>query len=400
MAIEEIVVTAPQTPSWSVINPIDIRGGGGGVYDSLFGGIVPDFSTMDLNLDPTGVTPEVDQAVLDAWLAENGFTFNYDPKKDKSAEVQFVEQLADFQATLAEKLRTEVITQEEMAQLLTAAHSSVGVDVFLDPSKMTTRASDYGVRTDDRQTLAIPTPTFTQTSAAQQAAAQAAASAAAQGVISDAVGSIMNQQTGGGVSASGGGGGGVVVGDVGGGDTFVSLEPDADLFGGNTGLEGVGIDDAVGTGVGYLGGAAGTNADGSPILEGAGTPTVLTPQQQWQNVLNDPNVDVAGAVAAAELIFGNSPAGVAAVADAANKANVSAEEVATASGYNIADIIAAAASVGVPFLIDKKTTATNNTATNNTATNNTATNNTATTNTTGTGTGTGTVTGTGTEPRL
>jgi len=79
--------------------------------------------------------------------------------------------------------------------------------------------------------------------------------------------------------------------------------------GGTTGgVTGTGVsgNESLGTGVGMMPDPnAPRNPDGTRpfIPEATGPITPKTPQEQWQDILNDPTVDVAGAVAAAELIF-------------------------------------------------------------------------------------------------
>ena len=74
-----------------------------------------------------------------------------------------------------------------------------------------------------------------------------------------------------------------------------------------------------------------------------------TKQSQIDTVANDPTTTIRSGIEEAIRIYGNTPEGVRAVVAAANKAGVSAADVAANSDFNVEDILKAAADSGVGF---------------------------------------------------
>jgi hypothetical protein len=68
MPIPQITVTGQQPSTGNFVNVLDYRAGigGGGVYDSLMGGFVPDLNTVDVGVSGSLGTVEDEAAATDA----------------------------------------------------------------------------------------------------------------------------------------------------------------------------------------------------------------------------------------------------------------------------------------------------------------------------------------------
>jgi hypothetical protein len=333
MPLPEIVTTGTRDGSTVFTNPFDFRGDFG--YDQeLLGRLGLDVFDDDIVAQELLNEQEMQAAGAEFMLRQQANAgFQYDPNKDKSAEQQFLDFASGIEEQLRNLNRDGFITSEAATSILKEMLEGAGVrgkgdgEVKFDPTLWEQRRQD--VRQDSGGLLKLPDLSSLDSSKTKQSVGD---------ILTDA-GSVIAANTGGGTTDA------------------------ADTTGATVGTV-VSGNEGVGTGGGLLGGASGTNPDGTPIYEGTGPITTKTPQEQWQDILNDPDMTVAGAVAAADLIFGNSPEGVAAVVDAANARGVSAEDVAANSDYSLSDIIAAANATGKVFTKETNAPTTTPTPTN------------------------------------